>query len=191
VLYIRDPPQEPTLLKSLAKERVRDFLETLAKYQASGGAKTATAFLGAGILQYIQYVAFDTPPTEIQILDFLRQKAEPIPSDVTLIVERLSKIKIDEEEKSSEDKVQSLLISFEEALSEMRLSDRFIPGAVACIPVETHIELVMEKIPPGLQRKVKTRMKCLPKLESKRQFAILLIEEAKNFTWPKSVIRRK
>ncbi len=83
------------------------------------------------------------------------------------------------------DRVKSLLVSMEEAYVELELQENLQIGAHACVPLETHVEMVLEKLPRSFQQKVKQHMKFLPKISSKKVFAQLLIQEAEGFNWPK------
>lgn len=74
----------------------------------------------------------------------------------------------------------------EEAYVELQLQEDLHAGAHACVPVETHIEIVLEKLPLSLKQKVKQRMKFLPKISTKKLFAQLLIQEAEGYTWRKT-----
>lgn len=74
----------------------------------------------------------------------------------------------------------------EEALVDLGLQETLQNGGCACVPLETHIEIILEKLPRSFQQKVKQRMKFLPQIASKRIFAQLLVAEAEGYAWPKT-----
>jgi hypothetical protein len=186
VVYVASTANDPQMLKSLSAESAKVFLRSMEQYAASGGTKPWTAFISPGLRAFSAVSVFDHHPTDQELLAYLQQIARQTPDDVDAIKERIKKIKIDSQETTAVGKVSSLLISMEEALLELSLAENLPnPDTYACVPLDTHIELIMEKLPRGLQTKVAQRMKFLPKITSKRVFTNLLMDESKKYEWPK------
>ncbi len=179
--------EEPKLLRSLSAEAVKSFLAELEEYGAAGGAKHWTAFINPGLLAFVKYTYFEYNPQAQELFNFLYEISIQTTDNIEAIKERLRKIKVNEDEKTSLDKVRSLLISMEEALLELKLDeDVSNNGTDICVPLDTQIQLLLEKLPRGLQQKINQRMKFLPKITKKKTFANLLLDEAKAYEWPKN-----
>ena len=76
------------------------------------------------------------------------------------------------------EKVESLLISTEDAVAKMRL-----PFGQD-LPFRTYADVVLSKLPQDLQEKCKTSAKFYPKVENKKQFVKFLMEMVRDFRWP-------
>ena len=83
------------------------------------------------------------------------------------------------------DKVRSLFISLEDALIDLRLT--FVPNEQQLVYTESRqIELLMRKLPDGLNAQMQKRMTFVGANMSKLLFREMLITEARDYTWSKT-----
>ena len=88
VVYLAERAREPIILGSLSATDVKGFLEEYDQYQAGGGRKPWTAFISSGLRSFISYSVFERPPTDDQLLEYLRQLAQQTPANLADIKKR-------------------------------------------------------------------------------------------------------
>lgn len=172
------------ILSSIEVDEISEFFKQYFEYKSQGGQQHPTEFMDIGVKNYVIRMNFISKPADDELANYIYEISAGQTKSVNEVRARMTKVRMDLTRPTPQGKIDSLFISMEIAIEDLKLQNVSNQNGKIGISTADHIDLLMEKLPNKLRKSMQDRMRYVVGSKSDiRIFRNELVKEAESYNW--------